>query len=268
MRSLFTKSLFALLTLAMIPATPLLGGAASDLGISSLADLGTAEAAFIRRGKLKQKAVVGYKVIVVVGEDEADNEVDTVEVSFNPSPGDPVPDSSTVTLSLRKVKPNGNKRYVYADLTFSEDAVGSTIETVVTMKDAAGGTVGTPETLMLETEDDGDASVRSVVIRQLDATNFLLKTVVVGDDDDDVDRVDITITDYVGNAAIPESVSVTSFSGTDGKKVFKMSTLTFEDPGTVPDEVYSLLVSLIDAEGETLSTEEIDVVVEGLDIAN
>jgi hypothetical protein len=43
---------------------------------------GTAEAAFIRRGKLKKKRTAGYRVVVVVGDDTTNNEVHTVDVAF------------------------------------------------------------------------------------------------------------------------------------------------------------------------------------------
>lgn len=223
--------------------------------------------AFIRRGKIKQKPAVGYKVVVVVGDDSDKNQVNTVDVTIPPVEGQPLPSPTKMTLPLKVVKANGNKRFVFKDLSFSDNAVNMPYTMTSTMKDANNKQVGKSVTAKLEVEDDGDSRVRSVIIRQLDAVNFLVKVVVVGDNEGDVASVDVIFVDYFGTEPIPAELNMANPVVKGGKKIFRNKTLTFNDPPAAADELYALVVDLKDAKGNSLGSTEYTVVVEGLEEA-
>lgn len=237
-------------------------------GLSTeLAQLGAADAAFIRRSKLKQRPSVGYKVVVVVGDDAETNEVDTVEVSLDAlTDADPTPSEDVVVLELRKVKANGNKRFVYKDLDFSSDAVGAGYQLTSTMLDAAGEAVGETVVEDVTVEDDGPPKVRTPTITQLDESNFELVVKVVGDDDYEVARVDVEIVDLIGNAAIPDLMSFEESEDNNGRRVFTTSSLTFEDPSAAADQAYGVVISLYDNNDSPLGAADYEVVVEGLEV--
>lgn len=237
---------------------------AADVGIHALDDVGAAEAAFIRRGKIKKRASIGYKAVVVVGDDADADEVDHVTVEIASSLESPEPTETSITLPLKVVKDNGNKRFVFNQLEFNGDAVNFSYDLTVTMRDAAGEAVGEPETLSAEVEDDGDSRVRSVSIRQIDDTNFQLRVVVVGDDADETASVEVLTEAVSGPEAIPDVLEMTPTTAVGGKKVFK-TTMTFSDPAAVSDEAYSLVIDLKNGEGFSLGSSEYEVVVEGLD---
>lgn len=222
--------------------------------------------AFIRRGKIRQKPTAGYRVVVVVGDDSETNEVQTVDVTLPSVEGQPVPNVNEMTLPLKVIKENGNKRFVYADLDFSEDAVNFSYQLTAVMKNADNQPVGEPFTETVEVEDDGDSRLRSVSIRQLDDVNFRLKVVIIGDDNNEVNSVDLLFVDFTGPEPIPTELTLNNPNVSGGKKVFKDSTLTFDDPSAAADEVYSLVVDLKDSEGDSLGSTEYSVVVEGLDV--
>lgn len=221
--------------------------------------------AFIRRGKLRKKQTVGYKVVVVVGDDSTENQVQTVDVHIPDVENQPIPSPNTMTLPLKVTKENGNKRFVFRDLSFSEDAVNYAYEMTSTMKDANNKQVGEPLTTTVEVEDDGDNRVRSVSIRQLDETNCRLKVVVVGDSENKVASVDVIFSDYAGPEPIPAELTLYEPIVKGGKKVFKDMTFTFDDPAAAADEVYTVIIDLKDAEGISLGSTEYNVVVEGLE---
>ncbi|BDS12102.1 hypothetical protein [Aureispira anguillae] len=223
--------------------------------------------AFIRRGKLKKKQTIGYKVVVVVGDDSTENLVNTVDVAIPTVEGQPVPSPNNMTLPLKVVKENGNKRFVFSDLSFSEDAVNYPYEMISTMKDSNNKQVGEPLKAIVEVEDDGDSRVRSVSIRQLDETNFRLKAVIVGDSENNVDSVDIICSDFSGPEPIPVELTLTNPKVIGGKKVFKNNTFTFDDPAAAADEVYVVIVDLKNKEGASIGSTEYTVVVEGLEEA-
>lgn len=212
--------------------------------------------AIIRRGKVKKKTTLGYKVVVVVGEDVPADEVNTVDVSIPAVADQPTPSPTTMTLPLKVTKANGNKRFVFKDLSFSDDAVNFSYSMTSTMKDAANKQVGDSVTSTIEVEDDGDNRVRSVSIRQLDETNFRLKVVVVGDNENNVAKVAVEFTDFSGPEPIPMDLVMENPTVNGGKKVFKYNTLTFEDPSAAVDEVYNMVVDLQNAEGASLGASE------------
>lgn len=230
---------------------------------ASLDAVGAAEAAFIRRGKIKMRATIGYKVVVVVGDDSTSNEVETVDVELIPQlGGEPVQQ----TLRRKTIKPNGNKRYVFSSVTPGGFEPGDAVTLKATARNAQGGAVGQPWSKVVEVEDDGDATIRSVGIQQLDATNFQLKVLVVGDSEQQAARVDVNIVDLVGNAAIPESVSIDNPGRSGGRAVYLDQTLTFEDPSSAVDEVYSVVAGIYDDNSTWLSGAEFEVVVQGLEV--
>ena len=107
----------------------------------------------IRRGKIQtfdnnNKS----KVIVIVGEDSEENAVNTVDVKIPTVEGQPFPSPNNMTLSLKNVNEKGNKRFVFKELIFSSNPVGSTYSMIGTMKDKDNNPVGEPFTLTVKAE--------------------------------------------------------------------------------------------------------------------
>lgn len=220
---------------------------------------------FIRRVKIKKKTSTKYRVAVVVGDDIDDNLVNTVEVSLPTIEGQPTPSTNLMKLPLRVVKENGNKRFVYADLEFSEDAVNFAYDTFCTMKDSTDQPVGEPLEVKIEVADDGDSRVRSARIIQKAADKFRLRIVVIGDSEDNVGEVGVSFADFSGPAPIPENMRLKDPINRDGKKIFIDDALTFEEPAAAADETYFLVLELFDIQGKSLGSSEYSVIVEGLD---
>ena len=224
--------------------------------------------AFIRRGKLKKKQVgEAYKVVQVVGGDNEENLVNTVDVSIPTVEGQPIPSPNNMTLPLKVVKANGNKRFVFSNLTFSDNAVNLPYTMTGIMKDVNNKQVGEPVTVTLEVEDDGDSRVRSARAIQINETDFKLRVVIVGDSENNVNSVDVIFSDYSGPEPIPTEITLTNPKINGGKKVFKDNTLTFDDPSAAVDEIYVVVIDLKDTEGNSLGSTEYSIIVEGLDEA-
>jgi hypothetical protein len=277
------RSLLALplaLLLGMAPA--LSSDAARAVGLDGLAEglesVGAAEAAFIRRSKIKKKRTSAYRVVVVVGDDSTSNEVETVDMVIAHVPDQPAPTGgtttcddlgncdTTVTLPLRVVKANGNKRFVFKDLDFSEDATNFSYSVTTTMKDAEGQPVGQPKTSTIEVEESGDIRLRSVIVRQLDETLFEMRAVVVGDFTDSVHEVWVCVTDYEGPDPEPDDCfTLTSPVVDGGKKVFSTE-MSFSEPAAAADEVYQTTVDLRDSSLASLGATEQEIVVQGLPV--
>jgi hypothetical protein len=221
--------------------------------------------AFIRRASIKQKATKGYRVAVVVGDDVDTDVVKTVDVNIPTVEGQPIPSTNFMKLPLRVVKENGNKRFVYAELDFSEDAVNLSYELTGTMKDVNDKSVGEQLKVQLAVEEDGDSRVRNATIRQINETQFRLRIVVVGDNEQQVDRVQMEFADFTATPPIPEQLELTNPKIDGGKKIFIDKTLTFEDPDAAADQVYAVVIDLIGTGGEFLGSTEYTIVVEGLE---
>lgn len=92
-----------------------------SLSIGAVPVLGSsiAEAAFIRRSKVRKKLTTSYKV--VVGDDASNENVDTaidsVDVPLSPVGDGPAPTSKTFTLTLEDTKANRANRSAKARLT-------------------------------------------------------------------------------------------------------------------------------------------------------
>jgi hypothetical protein len=221
--------------------------------------------AFIRRASIKQKATKGYRVAVVVGDDVDTDVVKTVDVNIPTVEGQPIPSTNFMKLPLRVVKENGNKRFVYAELDFSEDAVNLSYELTGTMKDVNDKSVGEQLKVQLAVEEDVDSRVRNATIRQINETQFRLRIVVVGDNEQQVDRVQMEFADFTATPPIPEQLELTNPKIDGGKKIFIDKTLTFEDPAAAADQVYAVVIDLIGTGGEFLGSTEYTIVVEGLE---
>ncbi|MGH1339155.1 MAG: hypothetical protein ACRBFS_23765 [Aureispira sp.] len=221
--------------------------------------------AFIRRASIKQKPVKGYRVAVVVSDDVDTDIVKTVDVEIPTIEGQPAPSTNFMKLPLRVVKENGNKRFVFADLEFSEDAVNFAYTLKGTMKDENDKSVGEPIEVQLDVIGDGDSRVRNATIRQINATQFRLRIVVIGDNEQDVDRVEIEFADFTGPAPLPEQLELTNPKVNGGKKIFIDKTLTFEEPVDAADQIYGTVIDLIGVGGEFLGSTEYSIVVEGLE---
>lgn len=219
----------------------------------------------IRRTKLKKKISLDYKAIVIVGDDN-ENIVETVDVSIPTIENQPIPSPNKMTLPLKVVKENGDKKFVFSDLTFSDNAVNFSYPVTSVMKDVNNKQVGEPLTVTLQVEDSQDARVRNVTIREVKPEQFRLRLVVVGDHEDNIASVEVIFSDYSGPEPIPTELLLTDPILKDGKKIFKDNTLTFDDPSAAADQIYYLVVDLKDAEGNSLGSTEYTVVVEGLEV--
>lgn len=223
-------------------------------------------ARIIRRIKLKAPTNgPSTKVIVVVGGDNEENLVNTVDVSIPTIEGQPIPSPNNMTLPLKVVKANGNKRFVFNDLIFSDTAVNYPYTVTGVMKDIDNKQIGDPLTVTIEVEDSGDPRLRNVNIREFAPAQYRIKVVVVGDNEDSVDSVDVIFSDYSGPEPIPTELNLTNPTLKNGKKIFKNNTLTFDDPTAVADEIYYLVVDLKNSEGNSVGSTEFTVIVEGLE---
>jgi hypothetical protein len=104
--------------------------------------------AVIRRGKIQtfdnnNKS----KVIVIVGEDNEENAVNTVAVKIPTIEGQPFPSPNNMVLELKSENENGTKRFVFKELIFSSNPVSFTYEMTATMKDVNNNQVGDPLTI-------------------------------------------------------------------------------------------------------------------------
>lgn len=219
--------------------------------------------ALIRRSRIKNTAPQNNrsKVVVIVSGDNEENLVNTVDVSIPTVEGQPIPSPNNMTLPLKVVKANGNKRFVFPDLTFSDNPVNLPYTMTSVMKDINNKQVGDPVTVTLEVEEDVDTRVRSVSILQKTADLFRLKVVIVGDNENDVASVDVIFSDYSGPEPIPTELSLTNPVLKNGKKIFKDNTLTFDDPSGAVDEIYYLVIDLKDSENNSLGSTEATAVV-------
>lgn len=221
--------------------------------------------AFIRRASIRKKPVTGYKVAVVVSDDLDTDIVKTVDVDIPTIEGQPIPSTNLMKLPLRVVKENGNKRFVYAELDFSDNAVDLSYTLKGIMKDINDKSVGEPIEVQLDVLSDGDSRVRAATIRQINETQFRLRIVVVGDSEQEVDRVEMEFVDFSGPTPLPEQLELTNPKIDDGKKIFIDKTLTFEDPAGAADQLYMVVIDLIGKEGQFLGSTEYSIVVEGLE---
>lgn len=220
---------------------------------------------FIRRVRIKKRTTSKYRVAVVVGEDFDNNLVETVEVNLPNVEGQPVPSTNLMKLPLRVIKENGNKRYVFTDLEFSDDAVNFAYKASCTMKDINDKVVGDPLETTIEIDDDGDSRVRSARIIQTSPDQFKLRIAVIGDSENEVKEVSVSFADFSGPSPFPEKLILKDpIIKKSGKKIFKDNTLTFEEPAAASDEAYFLIIELLDAKGSSLGSSEYAVIVEGL----
>lgn len=214
----------------------------------------------IRRNKLKQKDVL-YTATTIVDNDNEDV-VNTVDVTIQViNQDEPTPTPNDISLTLK----SESKRFVFNDLTFSDNAAGFSYKMTSVMKDINNNPIGEPLVETVTVEPSNDISLRSVTITQLknNPELFRLKTVVVGDHSNLVDSVDIVFSDFSGPEPIPTEVSLTDPTINGGKKVFKDNTFTFDDPNAAIYEEYTVVVELKDAEGTLLiSSDELVIVVQ------
>lgn len=221
--------------------------------------------AFIRRASIKKKPAKGYRVSVIVGDDLDTDIVKTVDVDIPTIEGQPIPSTNLMKLPLRVIKENGNKRFVYAELDFSDYAVDLSYSLKGIMKDVNDKSVGEPIEVTLDVLSDGDSRIRTASIRQINETQFRLRIVVVGDSEQEVDRVEMEFVDFSGPTPLPEQLELTNPKIDDGRKIFIDKTLTFEDPAGAADQIYAVVIDLIGKEGQFLGSTEYSIVVEGLE---
>ncbi len=214
---------------------------------------------FIRRGLLKQNTT-SYSAITIVADDNEDV-VHTVDITIEPITSDePIPSQNDMSLTLK----SESKRFVFNDLSFSDDAAGSSYKMTSVMKNINNEPVGEPLIETVIVEPSGDMSVRSVTITQRKANPdfFKLKTVIVNDHANKVASVEVIFSDFSGPEPIPTEITLTDPTVNGGKKVFKDNTLTFDDPNAAIYEEYTVIVDLKDAAGLSLNSSPHLIVIE------
>lgn len=266
---LLNRAAFAFLVLVLGEVAPStaahLTGALGLTELSaSLEGVGTAQAAFIRRGVIKVVTNASYRLTVVVGDDATTNLVKSVSVAIQPESTGPKPLVSSVVLPLKAIADNGNKRFSTDQLEFAANAVNSRYTLTMIMLDAKGVQVGDKKVSTVEVDDDGDARVRSLSINQLDPSSFQVRAVIIGDVEEAVAAIRVKFTDdYEGPAPLSSSVMLSPIYGSEGRRVFALRTLKFADPAGANDEAYNVVIDLQNSAGVSLGSSERSVVVDG-----
>ena len=245
-------------------AAPLAGEVGATIGVEALAHLGTADAAFIRRRSITKKGNIGsYRSTVVVADDPNDD-VDHVVVAVQGLDGAPEPTSPSYTLDLRLTQGNGDKQFVASDLEFQADAADGEYSFTVELRRADGTLVNPPVTTEVGVTPVRDSRVRTARIEQVDEENFLLSVVVIGDAS--VDRIGISYGDFAGPEPTESDFTIIekTVKNNGAKKTFT-ALITFEEAEAAVDEVYEVVVDLLDGNGQALGAAEIDVAVRGLE---
>lgn len=215
---------------------------------------------YIRTGKLKQSIDSKYSAITIVA-DDIEDVVHSVDVTIEPiTLEEPTPSPTNMASTLK----SETKRFVYNDLTFSDNAAGFSYKMTSVMKNIDNNPIGEPLTETVTVEPSGDITVRSVTITQRKANPdlFRLKTVIASDHDNKVASVEVIFSDFSGPEPIPTEVTLIDPKIDGGKKVFKDNTLTFDDPSSAIYEEYIVIVDLKDAEGISIGASEHIVVVQ------
>lgn len=261
-----TLALLALVLSEVAPSTAAqLTGALGLTELSvSIASVGTAQAAFIRRCKIKVMTSTHYRLSVVVGDDATADVVRSVSVAIQPESTGPKPLVSSVVLPFKATTDNGNKHFSMDQLEFAANAVNSRYTLTMIMLDAKGVQVGDKKVSTVEVDDDGDARVRSLSINQLDPANFQVRAVIVGDLEEAVASIRVKFTDdYEGPAPLSSSVMLSPGYGREGLRVFTLRSLKFADAVGANDEAYNVVIDLQNAAGVSLGSSERSVVVDG-----
>eukprot|EP00037_Helgoeca_nana_P022320 m.227863 g.227863 ORF g.227863 m.227863 type:complete len:296 (-) comp25957_c0_seq1:51-938(-) len=231
---------------------------------------------------------------IVVTADDFDSEINSIVVSLGHTGNNPIPTGGATTcrdlghrhrgmggmggatcetaftLERGTSHPQCDEADVAifaTDVLFETDpAVGLEYHAGIEMRDATNRKIGkSKKNSRVTIEAAAPPHIANLLILQLDGSNFLIRTEVEGGDD--VVRVDIELTDRVGNSPHPESMSIglsqttaTSVGGT----AFMSKMLTFEDPTSAAGAVYGAVVSVYDESNTLLGTTDFDVVVESL----
>lgn len=288
--NLLHRSLLTSTALAVALVGPSLAhDLAEGLGVPQLAacleDVDTAQAAFIRRGKIRQRASSSYRVVVVVGDDSGNNDVDHVEVELVPecsadsdsadsavsaslaaaaSAEAEVGEPTGITLELGSIAANGNKRFIgtFEDIRFGCPAPPQRSAMVSTMVGPDGTPHGEVRTEVLEIERDAPAAT-NVTLRRLDGTRFKLAVTVSNDFASEVAAVELGFVDYAGPSPLAADLSLEEVETSNARRRFTDATVAFEDPEAAVGETYVAVVDLKDAEGQSLGATEHEVVVWG-----
>lgn len=266
---LIRRAAFAFLALVMGEVTPsvtadLVGAMGMTTLSASLDSVGTAQAAFIRRSVIKTITNASCRMTVVVGDDAITNVVTSVSVQIQPESTAPKPLVSTLVLPLKAIADNGNKRFSTDQLEFASNPVNSRYTLTMVMLDVKGVQVGEKKVSTVEVDDDGDARVRSLSINQIDPSSFQVRAVIVGDMEEEVAAIRVKFTDeFDGPAPLSTSLTLKPIYGNEGRRVYALRTLKFEDPEDANDEAYNVIVDLQNAAGVSLGSSERSVVVDG-----
>lgn len=104
--------------------------------------------------RIKARATKGSKchVIAVVAGDSVTNEVEYIEVVFLYMTFLPKPNTLRIVLTLDNINDCGSKIFIFKELSFSRNPVGSAYPATFTMKNANNQTVGKPITLALSVD--------------------------------------------------------------------------------------------------------------------
>ncbi len=225
--------------------------------------LSIGEKAFIRRGKIKKKSTVGYKVRVIASNDDNDSSEDIpaiaqAEYTILPS-GDVFPSPSNFPLENKGLTDAGDVRFVFKDLNFEGgEPDGISFTTITQFRDENGADIGAPVTDYITVQDNDGLSMKAPKLSMKnDGETFKLRLVLKGDNIGQVEKVQVSLTpDDGGSESDPATFELTLTGETETSRIYKNNSITFIESDNVVDMEYIAAVSVSDAGGEELDYAE------------
>ncbi len=214
---------------------------------------------------------------VIVKNDPA-FEVATVKVTFNEPFGGSAPLTTSYMAdcgTCQSGRTFQDRSYVF-DVKFApgQNPAGSTYSITTTMLNAKGEVVGqslTTESVVQKSDFTG--RIKRVRVRESGegSNEYKIIGTVEGDSKGEVASLDIRFKDtFLGTPPIPSQVIATlrNINPENGNKRFVFDPLVFEGGARPVGETYTVLATMLDAQGRPMANAaELNVVVEGNDLA-
>lgn len=254
----FSWLLLGVLLFSCEKETLVANGAGESANVSAENTLYSAKANIkTGRTRIKRRSNGLYKTVVIV-ENDPTNEVATVEFTLLPQNG-VVPNQSTIVLEPKKIKPNGNIKFVNTELELTgQYPVGMDLIGTVVQKNSAGDTIGSPELNSVKVKDNAKLSLSTPILQiNGDGETFSLNVIASGKKAYKVTTVSVVLTpDDGGSDADPEEFELYLTEEQAQSKTFMADMIQFIDPGNVVDMEYIAAVTFFDTNGEELDYAE------------
>ena len=209
------------------------------------------------RTRLKKRRNGLYKTVVIV-ENDPTNEVATVEFTLLPQSG-VVPVQSTVVLVPKKIKPNGNVKFVNTEFELTgQYPVGMDLIGTVVQKNIAGDTIGSPELNSVKVKANAQLNLNTpVLLLNDDQETFNFRVAVSGKKAFKVANVNVMLTPNDGGSdADPEEFELVLTQEQVQSRTFMAEIVEFIESGNVVDMEYIAAVTFFDTNGEELDYAE------------